>query len=91
MEDVYSLSPSQIVMYTTQVCADCRRAKAFFDANGVSYLQVGIEGDEKATEFVYSVNNGRRTVPTIIFPDGAVLAEPTWEDLRRKLPSEPQG
>jgi mycoredoxin len=91
MDDLYSRNPSQIVMYTTQVCADCRRAKAFLDANGVRYLQIGIEGDEKATEFVYTVNNGRRTVPTIIFPDGAVLVEPTWEDLRRKLAREPQG
>ena len=91
MDDLYSLTPSQIVMYTTRVCADCLRAKAFFDSNGVPYLQITIEGDEQATEFVYSVNRGYRSVPTIIFPDGAVLVEPTWEELRRKLTREPQG
>ncbi len=85
MDDLYSLTPSQIVMYTTRVCADCYRAKAFFEAHGVSYLQIGIEGDDEATQFVYQVNKGLRSVPTIIFPDGAVLVEPSWEDLRKKL------
>ena len=85
MPDPYSLRPSQIVMYTTTICADCLRAKAFFEANGISYLQVGIEGNEAATQFVSDVNHGYQSVPTIIFPDGAVLVEPSWEDLRRKM------
>ena len=84
--DLYNLSPSQIVMYTTRVCADCWRAKAFFEANGISFLQVGIEGDEEATRFVSELNHGFHSVPTIIFPDGAVLVEPSWDDLRKKLP-----
>ncbi len=90
MDDLYSLAPSQIVMYTTNVCGDCRRAKAFFEANKIEYLQIGIEGDEEATEFVYAVNKGMRSVPTIVFPDGTVLVEPTWEQLRQQLSREPQ-
>ncbi len=85
MDDLYSLSPSQIVMYTTAICADCWRAKAFFEANGISYLQVRIEGDDEATHFVTTLNNGLHSVPTIIFPDGAILVEPSWEDLRKKF------
>ncbi len=85
MDDIYSLTPSQIVMYTTKVCADCMRAKAFFEANKISYLQIGIEGDEEATRFVSEINQGFHSVPTIVFPDGAILVEPTWEELRRKL------
>ncbi len=85
VDDIYSLTPSQIVMYTTKVCIDCVRAKAFFEANHISYLQIGIEGNEEATRFVTQINRGYHSVPTIIFPDGAVLVEPTWEDLRRKF------
>ena len=85
MDDIYSLTPSRIVMYTTNVCADCLRAKAFFEAHHISYLQIVIEGDEQATQFVSNINRGFHSVPTIIFPDGAVLVEPTWEQLRRKL------
>lgn len=85
MTDLYNLAPSQIVMYTTRVCADCLRAKAYFEANHISYLQIGIEGDEQATHFVTELNHGLHSVPTIIFPDGAVLVEPSWEDLRRQF------
>jgi mycoredoxin len=85
MPDQHTLTPSQIVMYTTKVCADCLRAKAFFEANNIAYLQVGIEDDEAATIFVRDINHGLHSVPTIVFPDGAVLVEPTWEDLRKKF------
>jgi mycoredoxin len=71
-------------MYTTEHCGDCYRAKAFFDSNNIKYTRVGLEGDERATEFVLSLNQGHRTVPTIIFPDGSVLSEPSWEELRQK-------
>jgi mycoredoxin len=46
---------------------------------------VGLEGDEEATEFVMQVNNGYRSVPTIVFPDGTVLTEPSWDELRQKI------
>lgn len=71
-------------MYTTEYCSDCYRVKAFFEANKVKYLRVKLEDDNEATEFVMKVNNGHRSVPTIIFPDGAVLVEPSWEELREK-------
>ena len=84
MNDLYTTQPSQIVMYATEYCSDCRRAKAFFEANGIEYLQVGIEGNEEATKFIINLNKGYQSVPTIIFPDGTVLVEPGWEELRAK-------
>lgn len=84
VSDLYSLNPSKIVMYSTEYCGDCRRAKAFFDAKQIQYLNVGLEGNEDATNFVINLNNGSRSVPTIVFPDGSVLVEPSWEELERK-------
>jgi mycoredoxin len=72
-------------MYVTEYCADCLRAKKFFEANSIPYLPVGLEGDEQATEFVMHINRGYRSVPTIVFPDGSVLVEPDWEDLKNKF------
>lgn len=85
MTDLYTTHPSQIVMYTTEYCSDCNRAKAFFEANHVEYLRVKLEDDQEATNFVINVNNGHRSVPTIIFPNGAILVEPSWEELREKF------
>jgi mycoredoxin len=85
LNDLYTMQPSQIVMYITEYCSNCRRAKAFFEANKIEYLQVNIEGNEEAINFIVKVNNGYRSVPTIIFPDGVVLTEPGWEELGAKI------
>ena len=85
MSDLYTKNPSQIVMYATEYCPDCHRAKAFFEANQVEYLRVGLEGNEEATEFVMNINKGNRSVPTIIFPNGNILVEPGWEELREVI------
>ena len=85
MTHVHTLAPAQIVMYTTEFCADCYRAKKFFDSHGIPYLPIGLEGNPEATEFVMKINNGYRSVPTIIFPDGSVLVEPSWDELKSKI------
>ena len=72
-------------MYVTEHCADCMRAKKFFDANNIQHLRVGLEEDKQATEFVMQINEGYRSVPTIVFPDGSVLVEPNLEELKDKF------
>lgn len=84
MDILYSRNPAQIVVYSTQYCSDCIRAKAFFEANNIPYVPVSLEGNPTATEFVMNMNNGYRSVPTIIFPDGTVLVEPSWQELKEK-------
>jgi mycoredoxin len=72
-------------MYATEYCSDCHRAKAFFEANGIKYLRVGLESNDEAIKFIININKGNRSVPTIIFPDGSVLVEPGWKELRVKV------
>ena len=85
MNDLYTTAPDQIVMYTTEYYSDCIRAKKFFEANKIPHLRVGLEGNAEATDFVTKINNGYISVPTIIFPDGSVLVEPGWEELKGKF------
>jgi mycoredoxin len=85
MKDIYNTNPSQIVMYTTDYCPDCLRARKFFDKNNIPHLHVRLEGNAEAVEFVKQVNNGNRSVPTIIFPDGSKLVEPSWQELEAKF------
>lgn len=85
MTDLFTLAPSQIVMYATDYCPDCLRAKKFFETNNIPHIRVGLEDNPKAAEFVMQVNNGYRSVPTIIFPDGFVLVEPGWDELKAKF------
>jgi mycoredoxin len=74
-----------IVMYTTTWCGDCRRTKRMFAALGVPYREVDIEEHEEAADLVVSINHGARSVPTIVFPDGSVLVEPSNAVLEAKL------
>ena len=84
-EDLYARNPSQITMYCVNWCPDCRRAKFFFERKQIPYLEVNVEQDKEAAEFVKALNNGNRSVPTIVFPDGAIMVEPSKEELEAKF------
>jgi mycoredoxin len=83
--DLYSLKPSQIVMYAVEWCPDCRRAKFFFKRKKIEVLEVDVNSDKKAEEFVKELNNGYRSVPTIILPDGSMMVEPSTDELESKF------
>ena len=87
MNDLYTIAPAQIVIYIAEYCSDCIRAKKFFEANNIPHLPVVLEGNAEATDFVIKINNGYKSVPTIVFPDGSVLVEPDWEELKAKFSS----
>lgn len=74
-----------ITMYITEWCGDCRRARRFLDAQHIPYQLINIDGDRQAEQYVRSVNAGNRSVPTIVFPDGTLLVEPSNQQLAGKL------
>ncbi len=74
-----------IVMYTTEWCSDCWRAKQVMGSMKVSYEEINISNDEAAIELVIRLNNGSSSVPTIVFPDGSILTEPSTTVLVQKL------
>ena len=80
----------EILMYTTSWCGDCRRAKKVFAALGVPYAEIDVDYHPEAAEQVKLLNNGMRTVPTIVFGDGTILTEPSSRVLEEKLASLPR-
>ena len=77
--------PDQIVVYSTVWCPDCKRAKNFLGEQRIPYANVDIEQDPAGMAFVEKVNNGKRIIPTIVFPDGSTLVEPSNAELAEKL------
>ncbi len=75
----------QLIIYGTNWCGDCRRTQRFLQDNQVSYKFINIDQDKKGEQFVLSANRGMRSVPTIVFPDGSILVEPTNRQLAEKL------
>ncbi len=74
-----------IVMYGTTWCGDCRRAKRVFDELDAPYKNINIETEAGAVTDMMRLNGGRQSVPTILFPDGSVLVEPSNPELIRHL------
>ncbi len=80
-----SENPEQIIVYGTTWCPDCKRSKEFLDQQRIPYRWVDIEQSPEARAYVEKVNNGMRRVPTIIFPDGSRLVEPSNAELAAKV------
>lgn len=79
------LNPETITLYDTGWCPDCKRSKQFFGEQRVPYQYVDIDHDAEAMAFVEQTNKGMRSIPTIVFPDGSVLVEPSNAQLAEKL------
>jgi mycoredoxin len=72
-------------MYSTTWCGDCRMAKHVLDSRQIDYQVIDIDDDPQAAELVQRLNGGFRTVPTILFPDGRILVEPSRRELEAAL------
>jgi len=83
--NLFNLKPDAITMYSTSWCPDCKRAKDFFAKHQIQYEDLDIEANPDGITFVKKLNNGMRIVPTIIFPDGNILTEPSNAQLAEKL------
>jgi glutaredoxin-like protein len=80
-----STNNDEIIMYTTSWCSDCHRAKYLLDEYGVPYKNIDVEENPEALVFVKQVNNGKRIVPTLVFPDETILVEPSNARLAEKV------
>ena len=74
-----------LTMYSTPWCGYCHRLKSQLDRAGIAYDVVDIEQDPAAAEYVMSVNGGNQTVPTVSFPDGTALTNPTIIQVKEQL------
>ncbi|MCJ7702498.1 MAG: glutathione S-transferase N-terminal domain-containing protein [Anaerolineales bacterium] len=75
----------KIKFYGTSWCPSSRRAKKILTGKGIDFEWINIDEDPAGREFVIEVNHGYRSVPTIVFPDGDILVEPSRFELLEKL------
>ena len=74
-----------IEIYGTRWCGDCSRSKRLMDKYSVTYNWTDIDEHPEFQDLVKSINNGRNVLPTIVFPDGSSLSEPSDSELMKKL------
>jgi mycoredoxin len=72
-------------MYTTTWCGFCRNLKRQLARAGVEVSEVDIERDPEAARFVEGVNGGNQTVPTVVFPDGSTMTNPSAAQVQARM------
>ena len=75
----------RVTMYCTPWCGFCRRLKSQLAREGIEVVEVDIEQDPEAADYVMSVNGGMQMVPTVLFSDGTALANPSAAQVRERL------
>jgi mycoredoxin len=55
-----------VKIYSTTWCGDCQVTKTFLRKFNIPFEEVNIEEHPDAASYVMQVNNGRRSVPTLV-------------------------
>ena len=84
-ERTHPVSSNLVTMYSTVWCGYCHRLRSQMDREGIEYQVVDIENDLAAADLVMKVNGGVQTVPTLVFPDGSALTNPTLAQVKAQL------
>ena len=74
-----------LTVYGAHWCPDCRRSKQFLGEHQIPYNWVDIELDPKSEQMIQALNDGKRKIPTIVFPDGRFVTEPSNAELAALL------
>lgn len=72
-------------MYSTTWCPFCNRLRQDIADAGIDYTEIDVDDDVAGGEIVKGINNGNRVVPTLVFPDGSSLTNPSIHEVKDKL------
>ena len=75
----------KITLYGSDLCPMVPPVRSLLDRAKADYDYISISRNRAAKEQVMAINNGNASVPTLVFPDGATLTEPTLAELTARL------
>jgi mycoredoxin len=76
-----------IIVYGHPTCPLIGPIKGLLTQSKVKFDYIDIHQDNIAAARVREINNGNESVPTLVFPDGSTLTEPSVGELKSKLES----
>lgn len=79
------MAHTEIKLYGTPWCSDCKRTKKFFGEQRVHYEFIDVDADAEGLRVVEEANGGKHIIPVITFADGTALIEPSNAELAKKL------
>ena len=75
----------ELLVYTTATCGHCWSLKRWLTGERIAFREIEITDDPAAQQVVRTAANGYMSVPTVVFPDGTVLVEPSPAQVRATL------
>ena len=75
----------KITVYGSPLCGMVVPVRNLLDRAEAGYEYIDIMRSAEGKERVRQINDGNQSVPTIVFPDGSTLTEPSLSDLQTKL------
>ena len=73
----------QVTIYTRPWCGSVMRVKRWLDNRGITYTEIDISKDQEAARTVEELNNGNRSVPTLLIDGKHVATEPSTAELEK--------
>ena len=73
------------MLYGHLACPGVGPIRGLLNRSGVAYDYINIHQDREAAAHIRAINNGYESVPTLVFPDGSTLTEPSVAALKAKL------
>lgn len=77
--------PDKIIVYGHSTCPGVPPVLAMLNRVKADYDYINIYKDDSARQHVQAINGGNESVPTLVFPTGATLTEPSAGDLAAEL------
>ncbi len=74
-----------IIIYGSPFCMMVGQVKAVLDRSNIVYEYIDISRNSEAAIRVKEINNGYASIPTLQFPDGSTLTEPSVSELCKRL------
>jgi mycoredoxin len=78
-------SSAKISVYGNEYCPAVPPVRSLLRRAGVDYDYVSISLNRAARRRVMEINDGNASVPTLVFPDGSTLTEPSLAELAARL------
>ncbi len=75
----------ELIVYTTVTCGQCWALKHWLTRERIPFREIGIENDAEARRFVRRISRGYASVPTVVLPNGRILVEPSFPQVRAAL------
>jgi mycoredoxin len=76
---------SELTVYTTTWCPFSRRLVNDLYRAGIDFENIDVDEDSAAALVVQELNDGNRTVPTVVFADGSSMTNPPAAKVAAKL------